>query len=89
MLSLVTHASLGHRHCEAMVALLGGTNAALQLPTFSLVLGRKPPASPLPRPAINGNNILEKENRAPDNVVAGMVNTLLSKVNSEVVTLIQ
>ena len=89
MLSLVTHASLGHRHCEAMVALLGGTNAALQLPTFSLVLGRKPPASPLPRPAINGNNILEKENRAPDNVVAGMADALLSKVNSEFITLIQ
>ena len=79
---VVTHASLGHQHCEAVAALLGGTSAALQLPTFPLVLGRKPPASPLPRPAINGNNILEKENRAPDNVVAGMVNTLFSKVNS-------
>ena len=88
MLSLVvTHASLAHQHCEAMAALPGGTIAALQLPTFRLVLGRKPPASPLPRPANTGNNSLEKENRAPGNVVAGMGDTLLSKVNSEVITL--
>ena len=78
---VVTHASLGHRHCEAVAALLGGTSAALQLPTF--VLGRKPPAEPAPRPANSGNNSLEKENRAPDNVVAGMADTLLSKVNND------
>ena len=86
---VVTHAILGHQHCEAVAALLGGTSAALQLPTFPLVLGRKPPAEPAPRPANSGNNSLEKENRAPDNVVAGMADTLLSKVNSEVITLIQ
>ena len=78
---VVTHASLGHQHCEAVAALLGGTSAALQLPTF--VLGRKPPAEPAPRPANSGNNSLEKENRAPDNVVAGMVDTLLSKVSND------
>ena len=77
---VVTHAILGHQHCEAVAALLGGTSAALQLPTFPLVLGRKPPAEPAPG--------LEKENRAPDNVVAGMADTLLSKVNNEVITLI-
>ena len=85
---VVTHASLGHQHCEAVAALLGGTSAALQLPTFPLVLGRKPPAEPAPRPANTGNNSLEKENRAPDNVVAGMADTLLSKVNSDRVSYI-
>ena len=84
MLSLVvTHASLAHQHCEAMAALPGGTIAALQLPTFPLIFS-KSPAEAAPRPSINGNNILEKENMVP-----GMADTLLSKVKSLVITLIQ
>ena len=72
--AVLSHASLGHQHCEP----------SLQLPTFPLIFSRKSPAEAAPRPSINGNNILEKENMVP-----GMADTLLSKVKSLVITLIQ
>ena len=45
------------------------------LPTFPLILGRKP----LLETGL-GNHSLEKENRGPENVVAGLADTMLSKV---------
>ena len=45
------------------------------LPTFPLILGRKPLQE-----ASLGNHSLEKENRGPENVVAGLADTMLSKV---------
>ena len=47
------------------------------LPTFPLILGRKPTLE-----SAQGNTSLEKENRPPDNVVAGLADTILSKVRS-------
>ena len=45
------------------------------LPTFPLILGRKPVLE-----GGQGNHSLEKENRGPENVVAGLADTMLSKV---------
>ena len=45
------------------------------LPTFPLILGRKPVLE-----GGLGNHSLEKENRGPENVVAGLADTMLSKV---------
>ena len=47
------------------------------LPTFPLILGRRPTLETGP-----ANNSLEKENRAPENVVAGMADTMLSKATN-------
>ena len=53
----------------------------LSLPTFPLILGRKPPLSSATVQVASGNNSLEKENRAPDNIAARMTDTILSKVS--------
>ena len=76
--------SLAHQHCLGVTSLLSpASHSSLSsLPTFPLVLGRRPALV-----TSGGNNSLEKENRAPGNLVAGMGDTLLSKVNSEVITL--
>ena len=72
------HVSLAHQHCLSVTSLLSPPSLS-SLPTFPLVLGRKPALVTIPG---LGNNSLEKENRPPDNLAAGMTESLISKVSS-------
>ena len=64
-----------------MELILQCDQASASLPTFPLILGRKPPLGLGAFGNSNGNNSLEKENRDPANVVVGMTDTIISKVN--------
>ena len=66
---------MAHQHCLSVITLLSPPSLC-SLPTFPLVLGRKPALVTIP----GGNSSLEKENRPPDNIGAGMTESLISKV---------
>ena len=72
------HVTLAHQHCLSVTQLLSPPSLS-SLPTFPLVLGRRPALATVPGPG--GNSSLEKENRAPENIGAGMTESLISKVN--------
>merc|ERR1719270_1015198 len=80
----VSHVNLSYQHCHAVQSLLAQCDQASSssLPTFPLILGRKPPLGPGAFGNINGNNSLEKENRDPTNVVVGMTDTIISKATA-------
>ena len=71
--------SLAHQHCLSVTALLSPPSLS-SLPTFPLVLGRRPALLTIP----GANNSLEKENRPPENIAAGMTESLISKVSSQI-----
>ena len=65
---------MAHQHCLSVTQLLSPPSLS-SLPTFPLVLGRRPALV-----TTSGNSSLEKENRAPENIGAGMTESLISKV---------
>ena len=66
---------MAHQHCLTVTQLLSPPSLS-SLPTFPLVLGRRPALV-----TTGGNSSLEKENRAPENIGAGMAESLISKVS--------
>jgi len=77
-----SHVKNALQHCQAIQSLLEPCDQAANLPTFPIILGRKPSTSSGVGASNTGNNSLEKENRAPENVVNGMTDTIISKVTA-------
>jgi len=72
----LTHLSSSYAHCMKVLSLLTDMDTP-SLPAFPVTLGRKPLAM-----EHVVNNSWEKENRAPQGVVQGMADTMLSKVTT-------
>jgi len=77
-----SHVKNALQHCQAIQSLLEPCEQAANLPTFPVIIGRKPSTSSGAGVSSTGNNSLEKENRAPENVVNGMTDTIISKVTA-------
>jgi len=72
----LSHLNSSFSHCIKVLSLLSDEDSPSQ-PAFPIILGRKPLAM-----EHVVNNSLEKENRAPQGVVQGMADTMLSKVTT-------
>jgi len=74
----LTHLSSSYEHCSRVESLLSQVDTTTtSQPAFPIILGRKPIHM-----EHASNNSLEKENRAPQGIGQGMVDTMLSKVTA-------